>query len=129
MEQLIANGIIYGSIIALAAIGLSLAYRILNFANFAHGDFSMLGAYCAIYFITLLSGWTGWLGSLIVATAGVGKRGMTDGKDQTTPLRTFALTGENQDFNVFNASFTSSPARQKATAAIPCARTAKNGGV
>ena len=47
IEQLVANGIIFGCIIALAAIGLSMAYRILNFANFAHGDFLTLGAYLA----------------------------------------------------------------------------------
>ena len=50
IEQLIANGIVYGCIIALAAIGLSLAYRILNFANFAHGEFLTLGAYFALFF-------------------------------------------------------------------------------
>lgn len=49
IEQLVANGIILGCIIALAAIGLSMAYRILNFANFAHGDFLTLGAYLAIF--------------------------------------------------------------------------------
>lgn len=48
--QLLANGIVYGCIIALAAIGLSLAYRIMNFANFAHGDFLTLGAYLALFF-------------------------------------------------------------------------------
>lgn len=47
IEQLLINGIIFGCIIALAAIGLSLAYGILNFANFAHGDFLTLGAYIA----------------------------------------------------------------------------------
>ena len=55
IEQLIANGIIYGCIIALAAIGLSLAYRILNFANFAHGEFLTLGAYFALFFATSVS--------------------------------------------------------------------------
>jgi neutral amino acid transport system permease protein len=43
--QLIANGLVSGCIIALAAIGLSMIYRILNFANFAHGDFLSLGAF------------------------------------------------------------------------------------
>jgi neutral amino acid transport system permease protein len=53
--QLIANGIIYGCIIALAAIGLSLAYRIMNFANFAHGDFLTLGAYLTLFFAATLN--------------------------------------------------------------------------
>ena len=52
--QLIANGIVYGCIIALAAIGLSLSYRIMNFANFAHGDFLTLGAYLTLFFSATL---------------------------------------------------------------------------
>ncbi|HQE97947.1 MAG TPA: branched-chain amino acid ABC transporter permease, partial [Methanothrix sp.] len=44
-----------GCIIALAAIGLSLAYRILNFANFAHGEFLTLGAYFALFFAAILN--------------------------------------------------------------------------
>ncbi len=43
--QLIFNGIAIGSILALAAIGLTLSYGILNLSNFAHGDFMTLGAY------------------------------------------------------------------------------------
>src|SRR5690606_17297725 len=46
--QLLVYGIVLGSIIALAAIGLSLTYGILNFANFAHGDFVTLGAYLTL---------------------------------------------------------------------------------
>jgi len=37
--QLIVNGIAIGSILALAAIGLTLTYGILKLSNFAHGDF------------------------------------------------------------------------------------------
>lgn len=43
--QLIVNGIAIGSILALAAIGLTLTYGILKLSNFAHGDFMTLGAY------------------------------------------------------------------------------------
>ena len=43
--QLLFNGIAIGSILALAAIGLTLTYGILNLSNFAHGDFMTLGAY------------------------------------------------------------------------------------
>jgi branched-chain amino acid transport system permease protein len=50
MLQLVVYGIISGSILALGAIGLTLIYRILNFANFAHGDFMVLGAYLALFF-------------------------------------------------------------------------------
>ena len=47
MLQLIVNGIVLGSIIALAAIGLTMVYGVLNFANFSHADFMAFGAYIA----------------------------------------------------------------------------------
>jgi len=43
--QTLVNGIAVGSIIALAAVGLTLTYGILRLANFAHGDLMTLGAY------------------------------------------------------------------------------------
>ena len=54
MIQLLVNGLVLGSIIALAAIGLSMIYGILNFANFAHGDFLALGAYLSFVFSVML---------------------------------------------------------------------------
>lgn len=45
IAQLFVNGLALGSIIALAAIGLSLTFGILRLPNFAHGDFMTLGAY------------------------------------------------------------------------------------
>ncbi len=50
--QLFVVGIIVGSILALGAIGLTLIYGILKFANFAHGDTMMLGAYVAFFALT-----------------------------------------------------------------------------
>lgn len=52
-EQLVVNGVVLGCIIALSAIGLSMTYRILNFANLAHGDFVTFGAYAAFLFSAL----------------------------------------------------------------------------
>ena len=43
--QLLVNGVVVGCIIALAAVGLTLTYSILDLSNFAHGDFMTLGAY------------------------------------------------------------------------------------
>jgi neutral amino acid transport system permease protein len=43
--QLLFNGIAVGSVIALAAVGLTLTMGILRLSNFAHGDFMTLGAY------------------------------------------------------------------------------------
>ncbi|WP_249781260.1 branched-chain amino acid ABC transporter permease [Leptothermofonsia sichuanensis] len=59
LVQLFLNGVSVGSIIALAAVGLTLTYGILRLSNFAHGDFMTLGAY-----LTLVANATGlgiWL--------------------------------------------------------------------
>ncbi|MGF1541835.1 MAG: branched-chain amino acid ABC transporter permease [Pleurocapsa sp.] len=65
--QLLFNGIAIGSILALAAIGLTLTYGILNLSNFAHGDLMTLGA----YFIWLINinGVNIWL-SMILGAVG-----------------------------------------------------------
>jgi branched-chain amino acid transport system permease protein len=47
-----AVGLVVGSIYALAALGLTLIYGVLRFANFAHGDLMMLGAYLAYFALT-----------------------------------------------------------------------------
>ena len=57
--ELLAYGIVLGSIIALGAIGLSLVYGILNFANFAHGEFMAAGAYIALFVMTGPLNWIG----------------------------------------------------------------------
>jgi branched-subunit amino acid ABC-type transport system permease component len=49
-------GLILGSIYALGAIGVSLTFGILRFANFAHGETMTLGAYVTLTLIYL----TGW---------------------------------------------------------------------
>jgi neutral amino acid transport system permease protein len=68
--QLIVNGIAVGSIIALAAVGLTLTYGILRLSNFAHGDFLTLGAYLT-WQINIL-GVNIWLSMLLATTGTVG---------------------------------------------------------
>ncbi len=46
--QQLADGLVLGSIIGLGAIGVTLTYAILRFANFAHGEFLTFGAYMAL---------------------------------------------------------------------------------
>jgi neutral amino acid transport system permease protein len=53
--QLGVNGAVLGSILALAAVGLTLVYGILDLANFAHGDLLTLGAYLGLAFVSLMS--------------------------------------------------------------------------
>jgi neutral amino acid transport system permease protein len=48
--QLIANGLVTGSVIAIAAVGVSLVYGILRLVNFAYGDFMAFGALAAYAF-------------------------------------------------------------------------------
>jgi len=59
MVELIIYGIVLGSIISLGAMGLSLVYGILQFANFAHGDLMSVGAYTALFLVTGLLAWIG----------------------------------------------------------------------
>ena len=59
MAELVTYGIVLGSIIALGAIGLTLVYGILRFANFAHGDLMAGGAYVALFIVT---GFLAWIG-------------------------------------------------------------------
>ena len=60
--QLFANGLVTGSVIAIAAVGVSIVYGILRLVNFAYGDFMAFGALAAYAF-------NGPLGlSLVVST-------------------------------------------------------------
>ncbi len=54
--QLIANGLVTGSIVSIAAIGLSLVYGILKIVNFAHGEYLTFGAYMAFFANVTLGG-------------------------------------------------------------------------
>ncbi|MFQ5828742.1 MAG: branched-chain amino acid ABC transporter permease [Candidatus Methylomirabilia bacterium] len=63
MVELIVYGIILGSIIALGAIGLSLVYGILRFANFAHGDLMTVGAYLVLFLVSWALPFLGLSGS------------------------------------------------------------------
>jgi neutral amino acid transport system permease protein len=47
VAQVGLNGLAFGSIYALGAVGLTLVYGILKLVNFAHGDFLTFGAYAA----------------------------------------------------------------------------------
>jgi neutral amino acid transport system permease protein len=68
IPQLTVNGIAVGSIIALAAVGLTLTYGILRLSNFAHGDFLTLGAYLT-FLLNAAFGVNIWL-AMIMATLG-----------------------------------------------------------
>jgi branched-chain amino acid transport system permease protein/neutral amino acid transport system permease protein len=53
--QLLINGILLGSILALGAVGATMIFGVLRFAHFAHGDFMAVGAYFALTVVTVLN--------------------------------------------------------------------------
>lgn len=56
LPQILINGLLSGSVIALIAMGLSLIYGVLRFMNFAHGEIAMLGAF--FYYLFFVNwGW------------------------------------------------------------------------
>ena len=59
MLQLIADGLVVGSVIALGAVGLTLTYSILRFANFGQGEFMTWGAYLAVSALAVVLAATG----------------------------------------------------------------------
>jgi branched-chain amino acid transport system permease protein len=77
--QFLADGVVAGSSIGLGAIGVTLTYSILRFANFAHGEFISMGCYLTLAVAAALSAFilpaeslgplsVGW--NVIVATLG-----------------------------------------------------------
>jgi neutral amino acid transport system permease protein len=73
--QLVLNGLSVGSILALAAVGLTLTYGILRLSNFAHGDYMTLGAYVTWLcnslglniWLSMIVGAFGTIGGMLVA--------------------------------------------------------------
>jgi branched-chain amino acid transport system permease protein len=59
--QFLVDGLVQGAVIGLGAVGVTLTYSILRFANFAHGEFVTAGAYLTL---TL----TGLVGSVLAGT-------------------------------------------------------------
>ncbi len=83
MIQVFADGLIVGSVIALGAIGVTLTFSILRFANFGHGELLAWGAYIALsavgWFTAVAGGTQAWapfsfgwplMAALLVAMAG-----------------------------------------------------------
>ncbi len=71
--QVAVDGLINGALIGLGAIGVTLTYSILRFANFAHGELITFGAYAAMAIAagvsTLIVGSDAGLGALSISPA------------------------------------------------------------
>lgn len=70
LPQLLVNGIALGSIIAIAAVGLTLTFGILRLPNFAHGDLLTFGAY-ASWLLNDAAGLNVWVATIGGAIATV----------------------------------------------------------
>lgn len=81
--QNIFNGVVFGLLLALASVGLSLIYGTTGLSNFAHGEQVSLGAMLAYFFATdqpvsipltpwqFVIGWPLWLAAIVaIAVAG-----------------------------------------------------------
>src|SRR5438552_13237307 len=80
LQQLV-NGVTWGSVYALIALGYPMVYGILRLINFAHGDIYMLGAFFAYYAARALGATSNpsplmALAVLLVAMAGCGAIGI-----------------------------------------------------
>jgi branched-chain amino acid transport system permease protein len=60
--QIIAGGLLLGAVYALFSSGLTLIWGMMNFINFAHGEFVMLGMYVALLVLTWIGGGPGVFG-------------------------------------------------------------------
>jgi branched-chain amino acid transport system permease protein len=49
LPQALVNGVLLGAVFALAAVGLTLIFGVMDVVNFAHGEFLMLGMYTAFF--------------------------------------------------------------------------------
>ncbi len=74
MQQLwlsVGFGLVTASVIAVAAVGLSLQFGITNYINFAYGDFMALGAYLTWELNAGIAHWNIWI-AMVVGAIGVG---------------------------------------------------------
>ena len=69
LPVLVLNGLVWGLIVALIALGLSIIFGLLDFVNVAHGDFFMVGAVLAWVIIDLSGNF--WIAFAIVPVIGL----------------------------------------------------------
>jgi branched-chain amino acid transport system permease protein len=117
--QVIVGGLLLGAIYALFSSGLTLIWGMMNFINFAHGEFVMLGMYVALLVVLWLSGSPvvfGFAAALALFVLGVGIyfaliRHVVRGPMLSQILSTFglALLLRYSAFWAFSANFVSLP--------------------
>lgn len=68
--QTFANAVAASSMYALIAVGLTLAFGVMQMANLAHGHFFMMGAY-TVYALYALAGWPFWVAVAAALVVGI----------------------------------------------------------
>src|SRR5580692_3039145 len=90
IQQLI-NGLSWGAIYALIAVGYTMVYGVLRLINFAHGDVYMLGAmtgvYAASWYNVSQASWWGFSAVLVTAMIVCGVVGFIIERVAYRPLR------------------------------------------
>ena len=73
MLTLLFDGIAYGMLLFVLAVGLAVTLGLMNFVNLAHGAFAMIGGYAAAL-LTREAQWSFWLAlpAALVVTAALG---------------------------------------------------------
>src|ERR1700721_425024 len=117
--QVIVGGLLLGAIYALFSSGLTLIWGMMNFINFAHGEFVMLGMYAALMVVVWVGGGPAIFAiAAAVALAALGVaiyfsliRHVTRGPMLAQILSTFglALLLRYTAFWIFSANFVSLP--------------------
>lgn len=85
IPQLIANGLVLGSIYVLVALGLTLIFGIIDVVNFAHGEFYMAGAFLAYLAVAQLN--VPYFAAVLLAAAGSAVIGFLTERLIVRPLR------------------------------------------
>ena len=91
LTQQLFNGLIWGGVYALIALGYTMVYGVLRLINFAHGDVYMVGAYLAFFTIAALgssaSSIAGVTTVFLTAMAGCAVLGLTIERVAYRPVR------------------------------------------
>src|SRR5207302_7045838 len=89
--QQIINGLSWGAIYALIAVGYTMVYGVLRLINFAHGDVYMIGAMTGVYAASFYKfshpSWFGFAAVLITAMIVCGMVGFIIERVAYRPLR------------------------------------------
>ncbi len=89
--QTVVNSIAQGSVYAVIAVGLAMAFGVMKMANFAHGEFYMVGAY-VVYFFYGINGWP-FPVAVLMAVPIVGAIGIATERLIFRPTRSNVLAG------------------------------------